>query len=205
MQIPGIDQIEILVINDGSTDQTVQEARKAGAHHIISLPTKTGLAHTFMVGLEESLKLKADIIVNFDADQQYNASDIQKLIEPILNDKAQIVIGDRQVNSVKHFGFLKRKLQQLGSFVVSSLTGLKINDAVSGFRAFSQEAALKINLRSHFSHTLETIIFAAKEQILLTSIPVRTNPIVTTETAISNLLFSDRFLSFSDSFQLRLA
>ena len=175
-KIPGIRKVQVLIIDDGSNDGTVAEAKRAGADYIISLPKICGLAHVFMIGLEEALKLKADLIVNLDADNQYHAEDIPKLIQPILDKKAEIVIGDRQVHQIKHFSFAKRKLQALGSFLIRQVSGLPIRDAVSGFRAFSQAAALKINLRNHFSHTLETIIFASKERIPIASVPVTTNP-----------------------------
>jgi len=174
--IPGIDTIEVVVIDDGSTDRTVERAKLAGAHHVVSLAHTVGLGQAFMIGLEEALKLKADIIVNFDGDCQYDGADIGKLIAPVLHQKAEIVIGDRQIGTLKHFGFAKRKLEQLGTFFVSTLTGLKLRDAVSGFRAFSQEAALRVNIRNRFSHTLETIIFAAKERLPLLSVPVTAHP-----------------------------
>lgn len=174
--IPGIDKVEILIIDDGSTDPTISEAKKAGVHHLVSLRTTRGLAQAFMTGLEEALKLKADIIVNMDGDLQHPAEDIPVLIQPILDRKAEIVIGDRQIGKVKHFGFLKRTLEQFGSFLIRIVTGLPIRDAASGFRAFSKEAALRLNLWNHFSHTLETIVFAAQAKIPLTSVPVRTYP-----------------------------
>ncbi len=173
--INGVDEVEILVIDDGSTDQTVELARENGANHIVKLTNNKGLAEGFLTGLDASLRLGADIIVNTDGDNQYNGSDIEKLINPIVKGKADIVVGDRQVDNIPHFSPMKKKLQHLGSWVVQQVSGTNIPDTTSGFRAFSREAALKINVISRFSYTLETIIQAGKKNIAITHVPVKTN------------------------------
>ena len=175
-QIAGIDKVEILVIDDGSSDQTSPIAKEAGAEHIIRFSKTKGLGPAFSAGIETALKLGADIIVNTDGDNQYRGEDIPKLVQPILDGKAEIVIGDRKIASIKEFSFLKKLLHRLGNAVVRRISGLVIFDATSGFRAISQDAALRLNLKTKFSHTIETIIFAAKGGIPLMSIPVKTNP-----------------------------
>lgn len=174
-KIKGVDEVEILVIDDGSTDQTVAVAKSHGVNHIVRFINNKGLAEGFLAGLDASLRLGADIIVNTDGDNQYNGSDIEKLIEPILSGRADIVVGDRQVDTIPHFSPLKKKLQHLGSWVVRQVSGTGIPDATSGFRAFSREAALKINVVSKFSYTLETIIQAGKKNIAIGHVPVGTN------------------------------
>ena len=173
--INGIDVIETLVIDDGSTDHTVEVARKHGAHHILSLTNNKGLAKAFYYGLNQALKLGADIVVNTDADNQYNADDIEKLIEPILRKKVDIVIGDRRVETIRHFSSLKIFLQKVGSWAVRQLSGTRIPDATSGFRAYSRSAAMQVNVVSDFTYTLETIISAGNKNLAITHIPVRTN------------------------------
>ena len=175
-QISGIDQVEILVLDDGSSDRTAEIARNSGAEHIIRFSKTKGLGPAFISGIETALKLGADIIVNTDGDNQYRGEDIPKLIKPILEGTAEIVIGDRRIVTVKEFSLLKKMLHRLGNLVVRQISGLAIFDATSGFRAFSKEAALRLNLKTKFSHTLETIVFAAKKQIPLMSIQVKTNP-----------------------------
>lgn len=175
-QIEGIDQIEILIIDDGSKDRTVEVARKLGADHIVKNIRNKGLARTFMVGLDASLRLGGDIIVNTDGDNQYKGEDIPKLIDPILKDKADIVIGDRHTDNIPHFSPTKKRLQKLGSFVVRVLSKTDVPDAVSGFRAFSREAAMQMNIVSSFSYTIETIIQAGKKNLVVTNVPVATNP-----------------------------
>lgn len=174
--IPGIDQIEILIIDDGSTDETVDVARTHGVHHIVRLKKNQGLAMAFKAGLNACLRLGADLIVNTDADNQYNSADIPKLLEPILNGNAELVIGDREVATEESFTPLKRSLQTAGSYIVSKASGLKIPDATSGFRAMTRETALKTNILSDYSYTLETLIQAGNRKINVASVPVRTNP-----------------------------
>ncbi len=185
--IPGIDAVTILVIDDGSTDNTIPEALKAGADNVISCPARKGLAHAFMFGIENALELEADIIVNIDGDGQHNGTDIPALIQPILEQKADITIGDRQMRKIKHYSWLKRKLELFGSHLMSKMTGLPVKDAVCGFRAFSREAALRINLWNHFSHTLETIVFAAQAGFTIKSVPVTANPAVRSSRLARNM------------------
>lgn len=175
-KIDGVDEVEILIINDGSEDNTLDVARKAGANHIISLRKNQGLAGAFKAGLDACIRLGADIIVNTDADNQYEARDISKLIQPILDGNAELVIGDRGVATEEAFTPLKRKLQTFGSFVVSKAAGLDIPDATSGFRAMTRETALRTNILSNYSYTLETLIQAGNHHINVTSVPIRTNP-----------------------------
>ncbi|MGH7451976.1 MAG: glycosyltransferase family 2 protein [bacterium] len=174
-QIDGVDEIETLVIDDGSTDQTVEVARKHGVTHIVRLTNRKGLAEAFMTGLDACLKLGADIIVNTDGDNQYRGSDIARLIKPILKGKADMVVGDRQVDRVVHFSPIKKKLQKLGSWVVRHVSNTSVPDATSGFRAYSREAALRLNIISRFTYTLETIIQAGKKNIALSHVKVATN------------------------------
>lgn len=171
----GVDTVEILVIDDGSTDNTLEVARKEGVDHIVQHTHNKGLAQSFATGLKESLLRDADIIVNTDGDNQYAGEDIQKLIDPVIAGKADIVIGDREVMTVKHFSFIKKWLQRLGSWVVRHLSGTSVPDVTSGFRAFSREAALQISILSKFTYTLETVIQAGKKNMSITHIPVRTN------------------------------
>ncbi len=174
-QINGIKTIETLVIDDGSTDNTVNVAHQNGVNHIVQLHHNQGLAAVFRTGLETCLKLGADIIVNTDADNQYCAQDIEKLIQPILNRTHDIVIGERPIFKTPHFSFLKKILQRLGSSVVQKISNTSIPDAPSGFRAISRKAAFKINIFSNYTYTLEMIIQAGKKGISITSVPVRTN------------------------------
>jgi glycosyltransferase involved in cell wall biosynthesis len=175
-QIAGVDQVEILIIDDGSTDKTIQVARDVGVDHIIRNKRNLGLARSFRRGLDACLRLGADLIVNTDGDNQYAGSDIPKLIQPILDGKAELVIGDRQTATIPHFSPMKRFLQWLGSGVVRRLSGVQVPDTVSGFRAISQEAALKLNIISSYSYTVEMLIQAGKKQMAVAHIPVRTNP-----------------------------
>lgn len=174
-QIDGIDCIETLIIDDGSSDRTAEVARESQADHILRLTKNNGLAKAFIAGINLSLKLGADIIVNTDADNQYFGGDISKLIRPILDGKADIVIGDRQVETIKHFSALKIFLQKLGSWVVRQVSGTDIPDATSGFRAYSREAALQLNVVSDFTYTLETLISAGKKNLAIHHVPVQTN------------------------------
>ena len=171
----GIDTIEVLIIDDGSTDRTKEVAKKNGVNHVLSLTNNKGLAKAFMFGMNHALKLGADIIVNTDADNQYFGGDIVKLIQPILNKKVDIVIGNRQVETIRHFSPLKIFLQKLGSWTVRQLSGTTIPDATSGFRAYSREAALQMNVISDFTYTVETIISAGKKHIAIAHTPIRTN------------------------------
>lgn len=173
--IDGIDEIEYLIINDGSTDNTVAKARELGFQHIVSFKQNKGLAKGFMAGLDACLHLGADIIVNTDADNQYNGADIEKLVRPILDEKADIVIGERPIDSTEHFSWKKKKFQHLGSWVVRVASNSDIPDAPSGFRAYSREAALHLNVVNNYTYTLETIIQAGHEKIAMTSVPIRTN------------------------------
>lgn len=174
-EIEGVDEVEILVVDDGSTDRTVEVAREHGADHIVRLTNNKGLAEAFMAGLDAALRLGADVIVNTDGDNQYNGADIARLIKPIVEGKADMVVGDRQIDTIPHFSPAKKTLQKLGSWVVRQVSGTNVPDATSGFRALSREAAMRMNVVSRFTYTLETIIQAGKKNIALTSVPVRTN------------------------------
>ncbi|MBR3874372.1 MAG: glycosyltransferase family 2 protein [Clostridia bacterium] len=173
--IDGIDEIEVLIINDGSTDDTVQVARDWGVNHIVSFKQNKGLARGFMAGIDACLHLGADIIVNTDADDQYCGEDIAKLVEPILKEKAEIVIGERPIDETEHFSKKKKMFQHLGSWVVRVASNTDIPDAPSGFRAYSREAALRLNVVNEYTYTLETIIQAGWNRIPMTSVPIRTN------------------------------
>ena len=174
-QIDGIDEVEILVIDDGSTDGTSRVARDHGADHVVRFPRNRGLGHAFKAGFDTSLRLGADIIVNTDGDNQYCGADIAKLVAPVVEGRADIVIGDRQTAQIAHFSPVKRVLQRLGSLAVSTLSGARIPDAVSGFRAISREAALKSNIVSPFSYTIETVLQAGRKKLKIVSVPVATN------------------------------
>lgn len=173
--IDGIDEIEYLIINDGSKDRTVEVAKELGFHHIISFKQNKGLAKGFIAGLDACLHLGADIIVNTDADNQYCGEDIENLVIPILEERADIVIGERPIDKTEHFSWKKKKFQHLGSWVVRIASGTDIPDAPSGFRAYSREAALRINVTNEYTYTLETIIQAGHNKIAMTSVPIRTN------------------------------
>ena len=175
-ELPDIDTIEYLVVDDGSTDNTSQIAQEKGVHHIIRLPRNVGLASGFATGLEASLSHDADIIVNTDADNQYNAEDIQNLIDPIQQGRADIVIGDRGVATLTAFSPLKRNLQRLGSWIIGKASGIETPDATSGFRAYSREAALRTLVLSEYSYTLETLIQAGSHNMAIEYVPVRVNP-----------------------------
>lgn len=174
-ELDGIDQIEYLIINDGSMDNTVEVAKNWGVHHVVSFTQNKGLAKGFMAGLDECLRQGADIIVNTDADNQYCSDDIQKLIQPILDGKADYVIGARPIDETEHFSFIKKKLQHLGSWAVRKASNTDIPDAPSGFRALSRDAAMRINVVNDYTYTLETIVQAGREKFAITSVPVHTN------------------------------
>ena len=174
-ELPGVDQVEWLIINDGSIDTTVEVAKAAGVDHIVSFDHNRGLAKAFMAGLEAGLKAGADIIVNTDADNQYSAADIPKLIEPILRGEAEIVIGARPIQEIDHFSPTKKFLQKLGSSVVRLASKTDIPDAPSGFRAISRNAALQCNVFNEYTYTLETIIQAGQKGMAITSVPIHTN------------------------------
>ncbi|GIW39724.1 MAG: glycosyl transferase [Candidatus Binatia bacterium] len=176
-QVPGFDSVEVLVVDDGSTDRTAEVARRAGADHIVRFPNNRGLAKAFMAGIDACLRLGADVIVNTDADNQYSGADIQKLVRPILLGQAEMVVGDRDPRNVRHFGLPKRLLQHYGSWVVRQLSGTDIPDATSGFRAFSRDAALRLNVMSDFTYTLETLIQAGKKKLPVTHVPVASRPV----------------------------
>ncbi|MFU8826821.1 MAG: glycosyltransferase family 2 protein [Brevefilum sp.] len=174
--VPGFDQVEVLVVDDGSTDNTAEVARQAGADHIVHLTRHLGLAQAFAHGLDACLRLGADVIVNTDADNQYPAEDIHKLVKPILTGEAELSIGDRGVGSISHFPAHKRALQTLGSKVVSATAGFNIPDATSGFRALTRKVALETMVLSNYSYTLETLIQAGAKRVRVAFVPIETNP-----------------------------
>ena len=176
-QINGIDSIEILVIDDGSTDATSAVARQHGVQNIIRFTKKKGLARVFQAGLDAALSRGADIIVNTDADGQYKGEDIPRLVQPILEGKADIVIGNRDIENVRQFSFIKKRLQRIGSWVVRQLTGTTIKDATTGFRAYNREAAMRLNIISEYTYTLESIIQAEHKNLAITNIIVSTNEV----------------------------
>lgn len=173
--IEGIDKVEWLIVNDGSNDKTIEVAKKNGVDHIVSFTKNQGLARVFMAGLDQCIKLGADIIVNTDADNQYNAGDIPKLVKPILEGKADIVIGTRPIADIKHFSLIKKFLQMLGSWTVRFASNTSISDAPSGFRALSKEAAMHLNVFNKYTYTLETIIQAGRKNMAIISVPIAVN------------------------------
>jgi glycosyltransferase involved in cell wall biosynthesis len=175
-QLDGIDEVEVLIIDDGSTDETVQVARKHGVDHIISFKKNQGLARSFMAGVHACLKYGADIIVNTDADNQYHAGDIPKLIRPILSGQADLVIGTRPISRLRHFSFTKKVMQKVGSWLVRKVSHTAVQDAPSGFRAISRNAALKLNVFNNFTYTHETIIQVGLKNMAIACVPVTVNP-----------------------------
>lgn len=174
--IPGVDRIETLVIDDGSQDRTVEVARRNGVDHILQLKNHQGLARAFSAGIDRSLNLGADIIVNTDADNQYAGQDIPRLVQPVLEGKADLVVGARQFEAVPHFSWFKKKLLRWGSAVTRALSQTEVEDVVSGFRAFSREAAIRLTILSEYSYTIENLIQLGREKLKIVSVPIRTNP-----------------------------
>lgn len=174
-KVEGFDKVEWLIINDGSTDDTVKVAKECGVDYILNFKKNQGLAKGFMAGIKECLRQGADVIVNTDADNQYEAKDIPKLTQPILEGRAEYVIGARPINQIKHFSPVKKFLQKLGSWVVRKASGTDIPDAPSGFRAMSRECAMQLNVYSEYTYTLETIIQAGQKNMAIMSVPIRTN------------------------------
>ena len=174
--VPGIDVIEVLVIDDGSRDDTAQVARAHGVHHVVRFRRRKGLAAAFMAGIDAALKQGADFIVNTDADNQYAGADIARLVEPLLAGRADIVIGDRNIRDLQHMSWPKKMLQRLGSWAVRQVSGTRVPDTTSGFRAYTREAALRMNIVSEFSYTLESIIQAGMNRMAIAHVEISTNP-----------------------------
>ena len=174
--IDGVDEIEYLIINDGSSDDTEKVALEWGVHYIVHFKRNLGLAKGFLAGIDSALRHGADIIVNTDADNQYCGTDIEKLIQPILNREADIVIGERPIDEIQEFSWIKKKLQRFGSYVVRVASKTDIPDAPSGFRAYSRKAAMRVNVHNEYTYTLETIVQAGRNKMAITSVPVNTNP-----------------------------
>jgi glycosyltransferase involved in cell wall biosynthesis len=175
-ELPGIDTVELLVVDDGSTDRTVEVARECGVEHIVRLTNNKGLAAGFQAGLDACLKLGADVVVNTDADNQYRGADVPKLVAPIVAGEADMVVGDRQVSQIDHFSGSKKGLQRLGSWVVRRLSGTEVTDATSGFRAYNREAALQLLVVDNFTYTLESLIQAGKMLVAVDEVEIGTNP-----------------------------
>ncbi|QDV91934.1 MraY-like glycosyltransferase [Phycisphaerae bacterium RAS2] len=186
-QIPGIDKVEILVIDDGCTDRTVEIARQSGVEHIIQFPGNRGLGHAFAAGIDYCLAHGADIIVNTDGDNQYFGGDIPRLVQPILEGRAHLVIGDREPEKVPHFSFVKKKMQTLGSRVVSHLAGITVPDVPSGFKAYSREAAMRLACSTDFDHTVDHVIQAGRKRLITISVPIRTNEKLRESRLFSNI------------------
>ena len=198
--LEGVNEIEYLIIDDGSTDRTVEVARQLGAHHVVSLGSNRGLAAAFLAGIRRSLELGADIIVNTDGDNQYQGQGIDDLIKPIIQGRADIVVGARPIDQIEHFSWLKKKLQRWGSNVVRQFSGTNVPDTTSGFRAYSAQAAMKLHVFNRYTYTLETIIQAGHMNMHLTSVPIKVNP----QTRESRLISSiPRYLWRSGSIILR--
>jgi len=199
-ELPGVDQIEYLVIDDGSTDRTAEVARELGVHHVLNLGSNRGLATAFLLGVRRCLELGADIIVNTDGDNQYRGDSIKDLIVPVLEHKADIVVGARPIEMIDHFPWWKKKLQRWGSRVVRKFSGTNLPDTTSGFRAYSAEAALKLHVFNKFTYTLETIIQAGHMNMRITHVPIEVNP----KTRDSRLIKSvPRYIWLSGSTILR--
>lgn len=175
-QVPGFEEVQWLVVDDGSSDDTVRVAREAGVDHVVVHAVNRGLATAFMTGLNACLKLGADVIVNTDADNQYNAHDIPCLTSPVLAGRADMVVGARPISDTEHFSWVKKKLQRLGSWAVRVASKTRVEDAPSGFRAISRDAAMRLNVFNNYTYTLETIIQAGLSNLRVMSVPIRTNP-----------------------------
>ncbi len=174
--ISGVDAIEVLIIDDGSTDGTVEVARAHGAAHVISLRNRRGLAAAFTTGIDAALKLGADFIVNTDGDNQYAGDDIRTLVAPLVSGEADIVIGDRNLSALEHLSWTRKRLQHLGSWVVRQVSNTQVPDTTSGFRAYTRDAALRMNIVSDFTYTLESLIQAGKKRMAIAHVPIRSNP-----------------------------
>lgn len=174
--IPGVSTVEILVVDDGSDDRTAEVARSAGADHLVRLPRNQGLARAFQAGIEASVRAGADLVVNTDADDQYRAEDIPKLLAPILAGEAEIVVGERPIADIEHFSPVKKLLQRLGSRVVRWASGTSVPDATSGFRAMTRQAAMRAHVFSEYTYTLETLIQAGRKGMAVVSVPIGVNP-----------------------------
>lgn len=185
--IDGIDEIKVLIVNDGSTDRTIEVAKKHGISDFVNFTHNKGLAKAFSAGLNKALEMSADIIVNTDADNQYNASDIEKLVRPIIDGNADIVIGSRPVNKISHFSIIKKMLQNFGSFVMRCVSSTSVKDAPSGFRAFSRNAAIQMNIFDNYTYTLETIIQAKAKGLVIENVEIDVNPELRRSRLFSNI------------------
>ena len=185
--IDGIDEIKVLIVNDGSTDRTIDVAKKHGISDFVNFTHNKGLAKAFSAGLNKALEMGADIIVNTDADNQYNASDIEKLVRPIIDGNADIVIGSRPVNKISHFSIIKKMLQNFGSFVMRCVSSTSVKDAPSGFRAFSRNAAIQMNIFDNYTYTLETIIQAKAKGLVIENVEIDVNPELRRSRLFSNI------------------
>lgn len=175
-EVPGFDVVEVLVIDDGSEDGTVRVAREHGVDHVVRSPRQRGLAHAFTLGMQASVAAGADVIVNTDADNQYRAEDITELVRPVLEQEAEMVIGERPIEEIEHFSVVKQRLQRLGSWVVRKVSGTDVRDTTSGFRAFSRDAAMQLHVFNDYTYTLETIIQAGLKGMAIATVPVQVNP-----------------------------
>ena len=175
-ELPSVDEIETLVIDDGSSDRTIEVARQLGVNHIVRLGVNRGLAAAFMAGIRRCVELGADIIVNTDGDNQYSGDSIRDLIAPIVEGRADLVVGERPIETIKHFSWTKKKLQRLGSRVVQQFSGTTVPDTTSGFRAYTAEAAMRLHVFNRYTYTLETIIQAGRRNMKITHVPIQVNP-----------------------------